>query len=340
MATRSDLRPLGPLRFRPVLKDYVWGGRGLERLVGRELPEGTIAESWEISDHPHGETRVEGGPWDGTPLGQLLPAFGLGLVGRRNLSALDRRRFPLLIKLLDANEWLSVQVHPGDEYARAHEGDQGKTEMWVVLHARPGSEIILGLERSCDAATLERAIASGESGSMFHRLPARPGDAFFVPAGVVHAIGPGLVLAEIQQSSDVTYRLYDWDRTDASGSGRALHLAQALEVADFSAIRPSAVRPQRLEEETIERELLVSCPYFRTERLRLAGNAFDFECDGSTFELWAVLSGTATLETSLGSLEVDSVSWTLLPANLGAVSIRSPGSAELLRVFTPAKASA
>ena len=335
MVTESALAPLGPLRFRPILKDYIWGGRELERLLGRRLPGGTIAESWEISDHPNGETPVVGGPWDGATLRQLLNTYGTRLVGRRNQAAVDRERFPLLIKLLDADQWLSVQVHPDDDYARSREGDLGKTEMWVVLHARPNAEIILGFDRPADAQELRAALNRGQLESVLHRVPARQGDVFLVPAGTIHAIGPGLVLAEIQQASDVTYRLHDWGRKDTDGKSRPLHLEQALEVADFRSVRPGAIRPAPLAGGAAERELLVDCPYFRTERLRLDGPAYQADCDGATFEIWALLSGTATIDSGRGSIDLEPVSWTLLPADLGPFEVRSSARAELLRVSTP-----
>ena len=335
MATSSAPISLGPLRFHPVLKDYVWGGRDLSRLVGRDLPDGVIAESWEISDHPNGETPVASGPAQGATLGQLLDTHGVRLIGERNRDALFRKRFPLLIKLLDANQWLSVQVHPGDDYARKRENDLGKTEMWVVLHARPDAEIILGLERPASANELREALAKRQLEEWLHRVPARPGDVFFVPPGTIHAIGPGLVLAEIQQSSDVTYRLYDWDRIDADGAGRPLHLDRALAVANLGAVRLGSVEPRRLECDGGERELLVECPYFRTERLRLAESTFRADCDGSTFEIWALLSGSAAIEWRRGTAELSGVSWTLLPADLGPFTVHAKGRSELLRIATP-----
>ncbi|MCP4201039.1 MAG: mannose-6-phosphate isomerase [bacterium] len=318
-----------------MLKDYVWGGRDLERLLGRNLPEGTIAESWEISDHPNGETAVTGGAWEGATIRELLRAYGPRLVGSRNRSAVDRDRFPLLIKLLDANEWLSVQVHPGDAYARKHEDDLGKTEMWVVLHAAPDAEIILGFDRPTNIGALAEALERDELETLLQRVPARQGDVFFVPAGTVHAIGPGLVLAEIQQTSDVTYRVYDWGRQDSSDQGRSLRLERALEVTNFESVRPGTVEPEQLEAGAATRELLVDCPYFRTERLRLDTAGYRAECDGSTFEIWGALSGTATISSRRGAVDLESVSWALLPADLGAFEVRSEARAELLRVSTP-----
>ncbi len=329
--------PLYPLRFDPVLKAYVWGGRAFESILGRQLPPGKVAESWEISDHPHGATAIAGGARDGASLGALLSDYGSQLVGRRNAAAVARRRFPLLIKLLDANDWLSVQVHPGDEYARVRENDLGKSEMWLVLHAAPEAEIILGFQRETQPHELEEALEGGRVDSLLHRVPARRGDVFFVPAGTVHAIGPGLLLAEIQQASDVTYRLFDWNRKDDAGRARELNVAQALEVIDFTTIRPGPVKPVRLGTGAPEHELLAECAYFRTERVRIGqDSSFRGACDGSTFEIWALLEGSAAFESSGGAAALEAVSWLLLPAALGDFAVRSvDGAAELLRVLTP-----
>ncbi|MFQ5528608.1 MAG: type I phosphomannose isomerase catalytic subunit [Thermoanaerobaculia bacterium] len=326
-----DPSPLYPLRFQPVLKDYVWGGRELARL-GRVLPDGPIAESWEISDHPHGQTVVEGGALDGATLGDLVASHGPALVGDRNARALERGRFPLLIKLLDAREWLSVQVHPSDRQAGEHAGDLGKTEMWIVLGAEPDAEIILGFAKPTSRREFKAALEAGELEALLHRVPARAGDVFFVPAGTLHAIGPGLLLAEIQQTSDVTYRVHDWGR---DGPSRELHVDEALEVIDFSIVRPGAVEPVGVEESPTERELLASCPYFRTERVRLHGSAYRGRCDHSTFEIWALFTGSAELSSSAGEVSLEPVSWLLLPADLGNFEVRSGTDAELVRVLTP-----
>ena len=327
---------LSPVQFRPVLKHYVWGGRRFEEFLGRSLPEGPTAESWEISDHPNGETPIAAGPWAGSLLRDLQRRYGPALVGARNLDALDRKCFPLLIKLLDANDWLSVQVHPADDFALEHEADRGKTEMWVVLHAEPDAEILLGFDRLADKQEFSRLAKAGETNRALHRVSARAGDVFFVPAGRIHAIGPGLVLAEIQQASDVTYRVFDWNRSPTDD--RPLHFEQALAVTDFSDVRPGPVEPVVLEEGARHRELLVECPYFRAERLRLRlPSEYGGRCNGATFEIWGAISGQARLEWRDGGLDLTPVSWVLLPANLGSFKIRPVGEnpAQLLRVLTP-----
>ncbi len=328
---------LYPLRFRPVYRNYIWGGRNLERVLGRPLPPGRVAESWEISAHPHGQTPVANGPLAGTLLGDLVARFGTELVGHRNGRELAMGRFPLLVKLLDANRWLSVQVHPDDEYALAHEGDLGKTEMWVVLHAEPGAELILGLRRGVDREAFQRALAEGQIEACLHRLPVHQGDVIFVPAGTVHALGPGLIVAEIQQASDATYRLYDWGRVGDDGRPRPLHIPKALEVIDWSQVEPGPVRPQPLATGPGHRaELLVRCPHFQTERWQVQpGHPISAETDGSTFQIWGLLSGQAQIRWAGEPVPLESVSWALIPASLGPFTLEPVAPSVLLRVFTP-----
>lgn len=323
---------LPPLRFSPVLKPYTWGGRKLETVLGRELPPGVTAESWEISAHPNGPTRIAAGPLAGATLDELIERFGLDLVGRRNAYVLDGGRFPLLVKVLDAAEWLSVQVHP-DDAAAAREGDRGKTEMWVVLQADDGAELIQGFEPGVDREGFAAAVAAGEAEGLLHRLPVGAGDVFFLRPGVVHALGPGVLLAEIQQSSDVTYRVFDWNRNQKD---RPLHLERALEVLDFGAARPGPIEPAPLAPGDTNGELLASCPYFETQRLRLAGGAvWSGACDGETFEIWGVIEGTAIVRCAGGEEHLTAVDWVLLPAAAGEFQVRAAEPATLLRVFVP-----
>lgn len=321
-------RLIYPLTFRPVLKHYPWGGRNLERL-GRRLPEGIVAESWEVSGHAHGPTPVADGPLAGLEIAELQRRLGEELLGRRHAAAPDRR-FPLLVKLLDAHDWLSVQVHPGDEYALANEGELGKSELWVVLQADEGAELIHGFRPGADRESFAAAIAAGRAPEMLHRSAARTGDAFYVPAGTVHALGPGLVLAEIQQSSDATYRIYDWGRP------RPLHVDKALEVLDFGRVEPGPVSPATVSREEARVEELARSPHFLVERLRLAREGVtEGACRGETFEIWGVLRGSATLSWDGPARSLAAVSWVLLPAALGEFEIRAEEEAELLRVLPP-----
>lgn len=292
-------RELYPLSFAPVFKDYIWGGRNLETKLGRPLPSGIVAESWEISSHPNGHTKVADGALAGYTLGGLQERFGVELLG----APAARQRFPLLIKLLDANRWLSVQVHPGDAYAAEHAGELGKTELWIVLHAEPGAELIYGLKSGVDRDRFAQAAASASIEEMLHRVPIRAGDVVYLPAGTVHALGPGVIIAEIQQNSDTTYRLYDWNRPGADGRLRPLHIQQALDVIDWRIVEPEAAPPPLLsapdgwicellsDMRTIggppASSLLASpaaataCPYFRVERLTgRSGAIYKGNCSG------------------------------------------------------------
>src|SRR5437870_4395620 len=240
--------PLYPFTFHPVLKRYLWGGRRLGTVLGKPIGEGSdYAESWEIADHEHGQSIVASGPLAGTSLHELMTSRGPELLGRH--APLDCQttlpRFPLLFKFLDCQRDLSVQVHPNDAAAaRLTPPDLGKTEAWIVLDAQPGSRIYAGLKTGCSEATLRRAFDDGSVEDCLHSFEPQPGDCIFMPAGTVHALGAGLLIAEIQQASDTTYRLYDWGRTGPDGKPRPLHVDEALRVIDYSATEIGPQRPQ------------------------------------------------------------------------------------------------
>jgi mannose-6-phosphate isomerase len=327
-----------PVTFTPVFRDYIWGGRNLEKL-GRTLPPGIVAESWEISGHPSSPTRVANGPLAGKTLPDVLDLLGEDLVGRHSRAMLARGKFPLLIKLLDANQPLSVQVHPNDEYANTHEqGELGKTEMWYILQAEPDAHLIYGLKPGLTRESFRQALEAGQLESCLHRLPVKTGDAVFIPAGSVHAIMEGIVLAEIQQNSDTTYRVYDWNRLGTDGKPRPLHLDKALQVINFEQVEPGRAIPQLLEgEDGLRRELLVSCPYFKVERVAFerAGASFQGRNDGRTFEIWGMLSGWGRVTWAGEPLELAAVRFTLLPAALGEFEIKADAPAVMLRTYVP-----
>lgn len=320
-----------PLTFDPVFKDYPWGGRNLETKLGRMIPDGIVAESWEIAAHPNGSSVVNAGPLKGKTLPEVQALLGELLLGDRNGDALAVGKFPLLIKILDANRWLSIQVHPDDAYGLAHEGEPGKTEMWVVLHAEPGAELIYGFAPGMTREQYAAVIGTAASVEGLHRLAVKPGDVIFVPAGTIHALGPGIMVAEIQQNSDTTYRIWDWGRP------RPLHLEKSLDVLNFEQVAPGPVLPTvLLDEEGLRIEQLVACPYFETERIFLpAGHEFYGLCDGATFEIWAVLQGAVTLTADAALLTLKAVQWVLLPAELGEFQLSATEDAVLLRVVTP-----
>jgi mannose-6-phosphate isomerase len=325
--------PCYPLLFRPVLKDYLWGGRNLATKLGRALPaEGVVAESWEIAAHEDGASVVENGPYAGQTLAQVHAEWGLDLIGRNNAWAQARGKFPLLVKLLDAHSPLSVQVHPDDAYALAHEGNElGKSEMWVVLHDEPGAELIVGVTAGTTPEAFRRAIAENRLEPYLHRVPVQAGDHVCVPAGTLHAIMGGLLIAEIQQNSNTTYRVYDWGRVGADGKARPLHVDKALDVIDFGRVEPQIIPPTVLADDAgVRRELLCRNRYFTTERVTLAaGAALRGACTGDSLEIWGVLQG----EVTVNELALSPVRFCLLPAALGPYTVQANTPATLLRTY-------
>jgi len=324
-----------PMTFEPVLKDYLWGGRNLERLYGRKLPEGIVAESWEISAFPGAASRIENGYWKWRTLPEVVADLGghfMGTTVRERFGG----RFPLLIKLLDANRDLSVQVHPGDAYAQAHEnGALGKSEMWYVLHAAPGAELILGLAEGTTPESFAVALAAGQVATQLQRIPVHAGDVLNIPAGTVHALLAGVVVAEVQQNSDTTYRIYDWGRVGAGGQPRPLHLAKALDVINWGAAYSGAVKPQVLEaKEGLQREGLVDTQLFSAERITLEpGASYHGRCDGTSFEIIGCMAGEGQLCWSGAPLALKAVRFTLLPAILGEYRIQAGNASTWLRVY-------
>ncbi|MCB0154812.1 MAG: class I mannose-6-phosphate isomerase [Anaerolineae bacterium] len=328
-----------PLTFTPVFRNYIWGGRNLETKLGRRLPDGIVAESWDISGHPSSPTYVDNGGYAGQSLLEVQAQLGLDLVGTRSQAMLERDKFPLLVKLLDANKPLSVQVHPENEYARIHEnGELGKTEMWYILHAEPGAYLIYGLKPQVTPESFRAALEAGNLEVCLHQLPVKAGDAIFIPAGSVHAVMDGIVLAEIQQNSDTTYRVYDWNRVGDDGQPRPLHIDKALDVINFEQVEPGSFQPRLVEEnDDLKREIITSCPLFNVEKLTFKRENATFEglCDGSTFEIWGAMSGQAHLSWTGQPLSLPAVHFTLLPAALGHFAVKVDQPATLLRAYVP-----
>lgn len=286
--------PLGPLRFRPLFKRAIWGGRRLQTVLGKALgPGDDYAESWEVSDHGPDQSVVAEGPHCGKTLEDLVAKHNTDLLGKH--AGLDR--FPLLVKWIDAHDRLSVQVHPNDEQAAVMvPGERGKTEAWLVLSTEPGSRIYAGLKPGVRKPELEGAIAGNRIVDCLHHFEPKPGDCVFIPAGTVHALGAGILLYEVQQTSDVTFRLFDWDRSDHTGKRRPLHLAESLEVIDFTRgpVEPRQGRPSRIE--GAQRETLVECDYFMLDVYRTSG---PFTLGGDDrFHIVTVFDGHAELSAT------------------------------------------
>ncbi len=325
------MNDLYPLTFDPVLKDYIWGGRNLEKL-GRTLPDGIIAESWDIAGHEDGTSVVNNGRFAGKLLTELHQELGLDLIGSNCQWAQDRGKFPLLIKILDANRQLSVQVHPKDDYALEHEGNElGKTEMWVVMDAKPDAKLQLGVKAGTTPEQFRQGIESGNLEPYLHYVPVKAGDHVCVPAGTLHAIMDGIMIAEIQQNSNTTYRVYDWNRMGVDGKPRPLHIDKALDVIDFDKAEPSICPPEPIsDDDGVNRALLCENEYFVTERVEMAaGSTFDGHCDGRSLEIWGVLSGSVMVN----DVALTAVQFTLLPAAMGTYTVSAQADATLLRTY-------
>jgi mannose-6-phosphate isomerase len=320
---------LEPLRFEPRFRRYLWGGRRLATVLGKTIGAGDdYAESWEVVDHGADQSIVASGPLAGTTLHEVVVKHNDALFGRHA----PQKSFPLLFKFLDAQRTLSVQVHPNDaQAAKLDPPDLGKTEAWVVLGAEPGSIIYAGLKPGIGREELSAAIKNGTCEECLHSFEPRVGDCVFIPAGTVHALGAGLVIAEIQQASDTTFRLFDWNRVDLGGKPRPLHVDQALGVIDFDRGPVNAQTPVRRSNAPVER--LVTCDKFLLDRWRIE-RPIQLPADDS-FHLLAVIAGEAALTDGEISQPLRLGSTVLVPAERGAVSVVPRGSATLLDIRLP-----
>ncbi len=263
------------VKLQPVLKDYLWGGTKLKGMFGRDNGDNVIAESWEASVHKDGESLLV----DGTPLSAYLQKIGEDL--------------PILIKYIDAKQNLSVQVHPSDEYARKYEGDNGKTETWYIVSADEGAGIYCGLKTACDKAEFKRKVLDGTVEELLNFIPVKAGDCFLIKAGTLHAIGAGCVICEIQQNSNVTYRVYDYNRVDKDGNKRALHVDKALDVIRFETYTDETGMGAWQSVTGGKIRLLTECEYFRCKQLELDGTWEHVERD--SFTVVNVLAGVGTI---------------------------------------------
>jgi mannose-6-phosphate isomerase len=300
---------LYPFLFRPIFQERIWGGRNLERLYHKPLPPNVkIGESWEISDRDDAQSVIANGPLAGQTLGWLMEHHERELLGAaKSLNG----RFPLLVKILDAEEKLSLQVHPPPHKARLFHGEP-KTEMWYITDARPGAELYVGLKPGATRSQFEAKIKTGTVADCFHRIPVHPGDAMFLPSGRVHAIGAGLVIFEIQQNSDTTFRVFDWNRTDSAGKPRQLHVAESLESIDFADFEPQVIKASG------ERQTLVNDPLFKVERLdlpRASTHKFSFR----SAQVLAVIEGA--LSVGSDHVELRPGNFCLIPASLKQVQV-------------------
>lgn len=310
---------MNPITFYPIPMERVWGGRSLESVYGRVLPQPDVpyGESWEIVDRAEAQSVVADGPFAGKTLHELWTNHRAELFGDGYET---HDRFPILIKILDARDDLSIQVHPPLHLAEAL-GGEPKTEMWFIAAADPGAKLYAGLKHGVTRADFESAVTAGTVADVVHSLSPAAGESIFIPSGRLHAIGAGLLIHEIQQNSDTTYRVFDWNRMGLDGKPRELHVAQSLASIDFADFKPVMDAPSS--------ELLAECPFFRTEKYDLAIGATISSADPEKFCVLSIVEGAV----NGGGIEYPKGSFLLLPRAASPVIAKEPST--ILRISLP-----
>ena len=325
-----------PFLLKPAVKDYLWGGNRLNDDFNKGIDISPFAESWECSTHPDGESVVASGEYAGKVLSQVLVDYPIFLGSHALLVTEGRPELPILIKLIDAKDDLSVQVHPNDEYARVHEnGSLGKTEMWYVLSARKDSELVYGFRNDMTADEVRDEVRAGRIGFHLNHVHVEKDDLFFIEAGTVHAIGAGCLIAEIQENSNLTYRLYDYDRVDKNGKKRQLHLEKALEVMNLkSSLVPK--QPMRLLKYRggYASELLGRCKYFQVERVllntELQRKLVEFRTGSNSFHALLCVDGCGSISWDDGAMNFFKGDCIFVPADSEMLKLH--GRAQILDV--------
>ena len=311
-----------PLVMQAPVKDYIWGGTKLRDKYSKVSSAEKLAESWELSCHQDGPSIIANGAAKGKTLEQYIQEQGKEILGSK---AQAFENFPIMIKLIDAKDNLSVQVHPDNEYALKNEGEYGKTEMWYVIEAEPGAELLYGVEKKITAQELADSLQNGTITDICHHAPVKKGDVFFTPAGTIHAIGKGILLAEVQQNSNTTYRLYDYGRLGNDGKPRQLHVKQGSEVCSLEPL------PLKDEKEAIalspdcQGELLATCDYFTTYGVKVDGTAH-LTAGSESFQTFTVLEGSLTLTAGETLLDMPAGQTVFLPANMGDYQLSGKAS--------------
>jgi mannose-6-phosphate isomerase len=321
-----------PLKFQPIYKEKLWGGQKIRSMLGKDfgkLPN--CGESWEISGVAGDVSVVANGPLAGTDLTSLLTHAGAALMGKRVYAA-SPNEFPLLIKFLDANEDLSIQVHPNDEQAKAMHGCLGKTEMWYILQADADAKLIAGFNKNASREEYQERLANKRLKEILNEEQVTAGDVFFIPAGRVHTIGKGILLAEIQQTSDVTYRIYDFDRLDANGQKRMLHTAQALEVIDF---KKHEHYKSTYNDQVDQINQLVSDTYFETNKIRFTQPMRRDLRWLDSFVIYICIEGSGSIKAGETSVQLQLGETVLVPACVGDIQLQPDAHFGVLETYVP-----
>jgi mannose-6-phosphate isomerase len=321
---------LYPFKFKTIFKDKIWGGEKIKTVLGKDFsPLPNCGETWEISGVPGNVSVVDNGVLEGKTLNELIESYKGELLGEAVYQKFGKD-FPLLIKFIDANEDLSIQVHPDDVLAKQRHNSFGKTEMWYIFQADKDSSLIVGFNKDSDKHEYLESLGNGKLMSILNRETAEAGDCYFIPAGRVHTIGKGLLLAEIQQTSDVTYRIYDFDRKDDKGQTRELHTEESVDALDYKSY-PEYKTPYT--EKLNETSPLVSCQYFTTNLLSFDKPVVKDYFDKKSFVIYICFEGKATLETPNGNFEIKIGDSFLIPYSVKNVSLKPEGLTKILEVY-------
>jgi len=323
---------LYPLKFKPVFKDKIWGGQKIRTSLGLDFsPLQNCGEAWALSGVSDCQTIVSNGYLEGNELNEILDIYMDDLVGERNYMQFPTE-FPILIKFIDANDWLSIQVHPDDALAARRKIGNGKTEMWYILDADPGAELITGFTGNMNAASYLEYQNQKKLKDALNFEKVGKGDVLFIPSGRVHALGPGILLAEIQQTSDTTYRIYDWDRLDSEGKSRELHAELALEAIDF---RPVDSYRTAYRQDTNHPVTLVKCPFFTTNLLEIDSITPKDYSELDSFVIYICVEGKAVIYSGEVSVSIIKGEVVLLPATTELVSLIPEPGFKVLEVYIP-----
>ncbi|MCI0522761.1 MAG: class I mannose-6-phosphate isomerase [Bacteroidales bacterium] len=326
------MNSLYPIKFRPVLKETLWGGSALRDRFGKDSrPETAVGESWEINGMNGESSVVANGFLKGNSLEEIIEIYMGDLVGDAVYEKFGTE-FPLLIKFIDARATLSIQVHPDDKLATERHHAWGKTEMWYIIDNEPSAIIYTGFRRKIKKEEYLHFLESKQLESIINATPVRPGDSFFIPAGMVHAIGAGVLLTEIQQTSDVTYRIYDWDRVDASGKPREMHTVLALDAINFDFDFTGLLRADPEVNRTVE---LASCRYFHTSLLQVDRPVIKDYSLTDSFIIYICTESMVVIDCLDHREELKAGETILIPASADSVAIIPQGKATLLEVFIP-----
>ncbi|MDD3320855.1 MAG: mannose-6-phosphate isomerase [Paludibacter sp.] len=320
---------LYPLKFNSILKDKIWGGTRLKSIFNKPAVTDKLGETWELSGYEGDESVVTNGFLAGNNLTELIEIYMGELVGDKIFDEFGLS-FPLLFKLIDANDNLSIQVHPGDEVAAERHNSYGKTEMWYVVAAEDGAELIIGFNKDCTQEEYLDALSKDKVEDLLQKVKVKKGDVFFIPAGLVHAIGRGVLVAEIQQSSDITYRIYDYKRTDDNGNERDLHTEEALDVIDFSASKDPKTKYQAKVNESTN---LISCDYFTTNIIQIDKPINLNYATLDSFVVYMCMEGDMLIISEGEKLKVSKGDTILIPASLNELVLIPENKVTLLEIY-------